>query len=753
MIPSVQSGQNFSLSPDGRRLAVLQGSGLSLFDLPPVSEEEKNRLSSLKSDVSDLYTLSLNSDSANSDSVSSSAESSSDDSSTTPNPEDTAASADPSPAASADNSTALGTADPAEAKNNSIALPPNANSNHPQAGDPAANNDPIATIRVSAKTVAVDVVVTDSKGHPVKGLSPRDFQLAEDGKTQDVRSFQEFSGPDGEVPAALTPPTPASQSSHSTQPAKPSPNLFSNNTHAAEPGAVTMILFDLLNTPSQDQVYARQQLIKFLQSKPQDSQLALSTMSNGATHLRLIQGFTADETLLLAAAKGKKGAPKAVRWQVSESGTGNAVDTVAVLTQEGRSSGFVGLLSALQGMQAQEELTDTDERAGITLDSMMQLARYLAGIPGRKNVVWLSGSFPIAISAIANSGNHALDNPNFSPKIKLITNLLADAQIAVYPVDVRGLRGGGPGIGAAAFMAPQPALNTPDFLGKKVIAPAPDIPQDLQAQARESDERDTLNQFAISTGGKAFYNANGIREAIEIAVQQGSNYYTLSYNPANKIYDGKFRKIKVALAEKGYTLHYRQGYFADDAHSAAKDAELVRRARSIAMLHGSPPSRQFLFSARVVPVGGKKRLDRAKLVDVLTPSKTADASIPVEVQHYSIDYTFEGSELRFLPLPNADYRNVLILMATSFDREGQLLTDISNVGTSDLPPDLYKKVIAGDFTVHQETDVPVEAASLRLGIQDQTNNHLGTIEIPLPVPPAHDSTHRIRASLPEIEPD
>ncbi len=525
-----------------------------------------------------------------------------------------------------------------------------------------------------------------------------------------------------------------------------------------------MILFDLLNTPSQDQVYARQQLIKFLQSKPKGSQLALSTMSNGATHLRLIQGFTADETLLLAAAKGKKGAPKAVRWQVSESGTGNAVDTVAVLTQEGRSSGFVGLLSALQGMQAQEELTDTDERAGITLDSMMQLARYLAGIPGRKNVVWLSGSFPIAISAIANSGNHALDNPNYSPKIKLVTNLLADAQIAVYPVDVRGLRGGGPDLGAAAVMGPQPALNAPDFLGKRVIAPAAGHPAgDVQVEAREADERATLNQFAVATGGKAFYNSNGIREAIEIAVQQGSNYYTLSYNPENKVYDGKFRKIKVALAGKGYTLHYRQGYFAEDAHAAAKDAELARRTRIVAMQHGSPPSRQLLFSTRVVPVGGRKKIERAKLSDILVPSKTAAPSTPgtstsgtstsVEMQHYSIDYTFAGSELRFIPLPNADYRNTLMLMVTSFDREGQMLTGVTNLGTSDLQPDFYKKVIAGDFGVHLEADVPAEAASLRIGVQDQTNNHLGTIEIPLPVPPAHDSARRFTASLPPIEPD
>ncbi len=167
--PSVQSGQNFSLSPDGRRLAVLQGSGLSLFDLPPLSEEEKSKVSALKSDVSDLYTLTSDPDSE----VSSSAVSPADDASTIPNTAAPTASADPSPEVTADNSTAVDAAEhtdpasaPAEAKNDSSAGPSTANGSSPPAGtrlssnpagadpaanDPASNDDPIATIRVSAQ--------------------------------------------------------------------------------------------------------------------------------------------------------------------------------------------------------------------------------------------------------------------------------------------------------------------------------------------------------------------------------------------------------------------------------------------------------------------------------------------------------------------------------------------------------------------------------------------------------------------------
>jgi hypothetical protein len=111
-----------------------------------------------------------------------------------------------------------------------------------------------------------------------------------------------------------------------------------------------------------------------------------------------------------------------------------------------------------------------------------------------------------------------------------------------------------------------------------------------------------------------------------------------------------------------------------------------------------------------------------------------------------------GAAVGFTAVENT-YRSVLTLMVTSFNSEGQMLTGIAEVGRSNLDLVVYKDVIRGDFHVHQEVDVPVEAASLRLGIQDQINNHLGTVEIPLPVPPLPNTPRHIKDPLPEIEPD
>ena len=304
-----------------------------------------------------------------------------------------------------------------------------------------------------------------------------------------------------------------------------------------------------------------------------------------------------------------------------------------------------------------------------------------------------------------------------------------------------------------------PASITPqDVSGGSLIAPVDAVPSDMQALARVASERDTLLQFATATGGKAFFNTNGIRDAIATAAEQGANYYTLSYKPANKVFDGKFRKIKVQLAEKGYTLHYRQGYYADDLHASERDAELARRTRAVAMQRGTPLSRQVLFSVRVSPVGSKTKMDPEKIGGfILAPSRKVSSkpapSTPVEVQHYIVDYTLKGAELRFVPLEYSKYKNTLILMATSFNSEGRMLTGVSSAGTRELPATDFAKTAEGEFGIQQEIDVPLQATSLRLGLQDQMSNRLGTVEIPLPVPPDPEIQFRANSALPEIEPD
>ena len=73
-----------------------------------------------------------------------------------------------------------------------------------------------------------------------------------------------------------------------------------------------------------------------------------------------------------------------------------------------------------------------------------------------------------------------------------------------------------------------------------------------------------LDAIAQQTGGKAYYNTNGLKEVIAEIVANGSNYYTLAYSTTNQKWEGQFRHIKLKLSRAGLHVQYRQGYYAID---------------------------------------------------------------------------------------------------------------------------------------------------------------------------------------------
>src|SRR5579863_7713002 len=79
-------------------------------------------------------------------------------------------------------------------------------------------------------------------------------------------------------------------------------------------------------------------------------------------------------------------------------------------------------------------------RVDETTDAMIAIAKFLAGYPGRKNLLWFSESFPNWIAATSDFGSDSFaGTANYADKIKNASQALTDARIAVYPVDARGL--------------------------------------------------------------------------------------------------------------------------------------------------------------------------------------------------------------------------------------------------------------------------------------------------------------------------
>src|SRR5438270_6078908 len=396
-----------------------------------------------------------------------------------------------------------------------------------QTPQPAATQQPpqsgVATLRAGTQLVVVDVVVTDKRQKSIQGLQAYDFTLIEENVPQVVKHFEEHT--------ALTP---ADATKFPALPKFP-PGVFTNYTPAPVNGAVNLLLLDALNTPLGDQAYVRQQLLAYLNATPPGTRIAIFGLTN---QLTILQGFTSDPALLKAVASSKLGKNSPL-LQDAVGGSGIQNSTADDLEDAGADATTV---ANLRQFDAQQQSFQLQLRVKYTLDAMNQLARYLSSIPGRKNLIWFSGSFPISVLP-DTTGN--LTDPfavvaDYEKEFRDTVNLLARSQVAVYPIDARGLTN-----------APILDAATSRNYASPGRGPAR-MTQDLNKFSTDTfAEHSTMSQMAEATGGHAFYNTNGLTQAVATAINNGSNFYTLTYTPANPAGDGKFRKIKVQLAQSG----------------------------------------------------------------------------------------------------------------------------------------------------------------------------------------------------------
>ena len=738
---------NFALPPDGNHLALLDGSILRVYDLPSASAEERVKYLAMAADAPGLAPPTGNLSEANGDTSATGGDSDSEDLAQAGESDLQAALRATSTAQDATSGLPGGVSNAAVAP-----VPPDAAALRTTTDQEPA---PVITFKTSTKEVVVDVLVTDSGGHPVRGLPAADFQIEEDRRPQKIKFFQEFKG-SAAAPAPVTA-------------AKLPPNVFSNNSTPPGEKPLVAVVLDLVNTSSQDQQFAKEQLLKFLSKKPSSMQFALFVLSNG---MQILHGFTADENVLTAMVNGK-GATAAGRKKNSWRSYGDLEPTVDLsaltrLTQEAAASDPTFQSSVIQLVQLQSEYraNDLDWRVRLTVDGFTQLAQYLAGLPGRKNIVWMSGSFPSHFFPELQLDRDTPEQTSdairdYSGQLREMTRLLAEAHAAVYPVDVRGLQNDS-AYGADSTpdprFAPAPASRVPAIASSMSgggtntvgnIQPLSPLQKQMQQdQDTKAAERAAMNEVAEGTGGKAFYNTNGIQQAIETAVEQGSTYYTISYTSDNASLDGKFRKLRASLAQKGYHLAYRPGYFADSPQAPIKNPnELVREIGLHAMQRGAPESRQLVFAVRVVPVGKPAKASVLQATEPVTGQQRK-----VEMQHYAINYAIAGPQLALTSNGNMR-RAILDFMITAFDDDGAIISHIAFKTTNDLKPAAYRDMIIGGLRMHQEVDVPANAVSLRLGVFDEQSRHLGTLELPLPLKAPPDEPAAQGRRLPPVEPD
>jgi len=539
--------------------------------------------------------------------------------------------------------------------------------------------------KLNVNRVVVDVVVTDQNGKPVHGLTQQDFSVSEDGKPQDILSFDVHNLDSNPSHVAKLPPMP--------------PNTFVNVATEPERGPLYVLLLDLVNTERDDQPYARQQLQKFVDAKPQGTRFAVFVLSDS---LHLVQGFSADRDQLYKTLDPSHSIPHVPRIFLNGRNYGRG-DSLMMLTV------------------------------------FKLIALYLDGIPGRKNIVWVSGSFPIDLFP------HNDDRPDTRAEATEAMDALTRAECAIYTVDVNGVvvfpagrsTGGstGGGLGSSASSAPGAGSNASPLSSQMQIA---------GGGTSVSDAYMVEETLADMTGGRAFYSRNDIASVLEEATEAGSDYYTLTYSPSNQSFDGKLRKIRVELATKGLRLEYRREYLATAPQSPImpargkprkdEDTNLRPIGDSLAayMQHGAPTARDVYFRAHVrtlTPVHLASAEQMANLVDQPTYFRLRQRRHsqrplpPIKLQTYLVDYQIIAR------IPNLE------VAAGVFDDEGRLLDgDVEEASSASAKPEDAQAKFTY-FRVQQKLEVPANSVFLRLGVRDLSNDRMGTMEIRLPLAP------------------
>lgn len=533
------------------------------------------------------------------------------------------------------------------------------------------------TLRSNTRLVQLDVIAEDKKGRPVDNLQRGNFAIYDQGRLQQIRIFTRDS-----IDAGAVSPQPHS--------AAGSGGTFTNMAEARSgPGALTIVLIDSLNTKWENQAYAREQIVKFLRQIHPDDHIAIYSMGFGG--FRVLHDFTQDAAGLIAELASWKGEVKA---QAPPEDHSAQPDVGRQLAQwlKGTSPDYI-----------QSQLMGDSDRFGPvqSLRILTAIANQLAGIPGRKNLIWVSEGFPlidwsslvdVAYGVEAEEqmsrtfgapprGFGMADPGSFHDEMAAAMRAISDNNVAIYPVD--------------ALCLFEPFANT-DGKSSTTVG--------MKALVSIHARQNAMDVVAKRTGGKAFYETNDLKYAIRKAMDDSKTTYTLGFYPDSIQQNGKFHQLKVAVVGRpDVRLRYRQGYV--DSPEPSRD-ESARRIR--------------LENAAWSPLDA----NAIALSATIEPAPVSVGPDPSERLRLKIN----PSDLRFTEsaMVRVGEADVFVIQR---DEHGKQLDAIEQVVRAEVSPNRYDEMARNgilftrDFTLNRNTSM------LRIVVGDAHSDRLGSIRI------------------------
>jgi hypothetical protein len=244
------------------------------------------------------------------------------------------------------------------------------------------------------------------------------------------------------------------------------------------------------------------------------------------------------------------------------------------------------------------------------------------------------------------------------------------------------------------------------------------------------NEQATMQEIAEQTGGQAFVNTNGLKEAVASAVADGSSYYTIGYVPPAKQLDGKFHKIQVRADHAEWELAYRRGYYADSSDKPSLQNPGNASLTESATLHGAPPATQILFDARVLPASDPQ-LKGSELPG--GPGGEMTAALKGKPQRYEVDFIVAPRGLSYEVTPDGVRQATIEFTLVAYDGEAKRVNYLDKGYLLRLKAEQYLQIMSTGIHVRFPIDLPSGQISLRMAVHDMNAGRVGSMEVPVTV--------------------
>ena len=494
--------------------------------------------------------------------------------------------------------------------------------------------------RATTRLVQVSVVVKDGRGQPVPGLTAADFELRENGTPQTVSHFA-VHAEGGE--------TRATANANTVGP------TFTNVLEGRVGTGATILLFDQLNTPFGDQGHAIKHIIRFLEQLEPTARVGFYILE--ANGIRVVQDFSRDVSGLLALLKSFR-AKTSLQTEMAQSPApgvqgGGGGDAEHQIYSALAAAGDASILA--HARQSQQTTT---------VEALEALAQRLAGVQGRKNVVWVTSSIPLALRDAGMSKD---------PNVFRASHVLSTANIAIYPVDARGLVG--------AFATGPAGQNSFVTLGTV------------------SGSFATATTIAEQTGGRAFRNTNDLATAMKSAADDAVVTYELGYYPSDENWDRRFRQIDVKVTRRGVTVRHRSGYFGVEPR---------------------PSGRSTAAGALLAALGWPLELTAVGVtVDAARAAQANQVTLTVRVDPATLTLVQDGGKST----------GALELVIAHVTTGGALLGSVHTTLPLDLTPELRRQFAADGVRITRTITLADDARQVIVGVRDVRSGAMGTVRM------------------------